>query len=297
MEGSTDLYATSTTQLHPDGNFRPTEPHFLSFGTSYARQDVTAAQEGSNQYDGLHHYNPHFASLVTIPISCLKDDEDFVSTIGGDGGSLRERLKFLWQAVYLFCDRNHGLALQTWLKLLEGGTGDDIWLWVDGDEEIISMEERNSWRVNRIRMPTPTEWRKAASALSKRLERVQVGGSRDREESVHLAERRRRVQEADPLTRFSMISWIVASSEAMRDVNASRGWNHRGRWDLRYLIGTWASTVQSSWFPVTSMNDVFQTFDDAMKGAGHSCHQITAGMSGCDHSCLQINATTSCIYH
>jgi hypothetical protein len=272
MEGSIDLYATPTTQLHPDDHFGFTEQHFLSFGTSYARQDVTAAQEGSNQYDGLHHYNPHFDSLVTIPIPCLKDDEDFVSSIGGDGGLSRERLKFLWQAVYLFCDRNHGLALQTWLKLLDGGTGDDIWLWVDGDEEIISMEGHSSWRAISIRMPTPSEWREAASALSKRLERVQVGGSRDREESVHLAERRRRVQEADPLIRFSMISWIVASSEAMRDANASRGLNDRGRWDLNRLIYTWVCTVQSSWFPAATVIDVFQTFDDAMKRAGHTCH-------------------------
>jgi hypothetical protein len=271
MEGSIDFYATPNVRLPPDNHF--IEQDFPSFGTSYARQDVSATQEGRNQYDGLDHYNPHFASLVTIPISCLKDDEDFVSR---DGQLSHGRPTYLWLVVYRFCGQNYDLAVQTWLKLLEGGTGDDIWLWVDGDEEIILMENHGlsceTWSEERIPMPTPTEWRNAASIISRRLERIRVGGSQDREESVHLAERRRRVQEADPLIRFSMISWIVASSEAMRAADASRGLNHRGRWDLKRLISTWEETVQSYWFNTATVNDVFQTFDDATKRAGHTCH-------------------------
>jgi len=269
MEGSIDFYATPNARLPPDDHF--IKQDFLSFGTSHARRDVGATQEGSNQCDRLDLYNPipHFTSLVTTPISCLTDDENCVSTIHPYGGY--RRLEYLWIVVSYLCDRNYDLALQTWLKLLEGGTGDDIWLWVDGDEKIISREIL-LWKYNRIPMLTRTEWRNAASALSRRLERIRVGGSQDREEPAHLAERRRRVQEADPRIRFSMISWIVASSEAMRDADASRGLTHRGRWDLKCLISTWADTVQSCWFPQATVNDVFQTFDDAMKRAGHTCH-------------------------
>jgi len=264
MEGSIDFYATPNVRLPPDDHF--IEQDFPSFGTSYARQDVSTAQEGRNQRD---HYDPHFASLVTIPISCLKDDEDFVSR---DGQLSRGRPTYLWLVVYRFCGQNYDLAVQTWLKLLEGGTGDDIWLWVDGDEEVISIENYQLLRRENTPMPTPTEWRNAASALSRRLERIRVGGSQDREEPVHLAETRHRVQEAGSRVRLPMISWIVASSKAMRDADASRGLNHRERWDLQCLISNWTHTVQSCWFPAATVNDVFQTFDDAMKRAGHTCH-------------------------
>jgi len=268
MEGSVDFYATPTTQLLPVDHFN--EPHFLSFGTSHVRHDVHDAQDEYNQYDRPHHYNLHSASIVATPISCLKDDEDFVRSIERRGKPSFRRTRFLWGVVFQCCADRYDLALQTWLKLLEGDTNDDIWLWVDGDEK--NTDDHWPFRASR-ELPTP-DWHKTASALSRRLEHARVRGCRSREESVYMAQRRRRVQEADPHIRFSMIAWIVASSETVRAADISRGLSGRNQWDLGNLIRDWFLRVPSSWFPTAIVNNVFQPFCDVMKRAGHTCHDM-----------------------
>ena len=254
MEGF-QTYNTST--LLPD----ITNPHHLAFNISYAH-------EQSNQYDEPH--EPTF--LVTTSISCLKDDENFLLS---DGMHSLSRLKFIWLVVWS-CTQNVDITLQTWLELLEGNTGDDVWLWVDGDEK--EAEERCS--MNWWSTPTDGQWRRAVSALSDRYKR-----KGNQEESAHLAERRQRVQEADPAMRFLMIAWLIVTSKAVRAADASRGLNNREIWDLNALMGIWASVVCHIKPSAQAISDnVFQTFCNTLTATGHTCHRSNGEW---DWRCLQ----------
>ena len=66
----------------------------------------------------------------------LQDDFRCVERLGrSDQGHPHVRLGLLWYVAYLWCDNVHDIAVETWLKIIEGSDEDhDIWLWEDGDE-------------------------------------------------------------------------------------------------------------------------------------------------------------------
>ena len=153
-------------------------------------------------------------------IPCLQDDEQLVE--------LRNSKPFLTPEF----EANHDLALRTWELLLDGEAGNDIWLWADGDEKNIAI-------FYHLRSDSPATqpkewshydlvpgWRLTSfdlhlgiSALRRRVERVRKGVT----EVPHMVERRKRVHIVDPGVRFAAIAWTIATSEAMRSANASRG--------------------------------------------------------------------------
>jgi len=228
-------------------------PHHLAFEMSYAR-------EQGNQYDESHYSNSQSTSLVTTS-TCLKDDENFLLSGGMHG---RFRMKFIWQVVWS-CTWNVDITLRTWLELLGGNTGDDVWLWLDGDEKEAEEKYRS---ISLWETPTDGQWNRAVSALSERRKR----GERNQEESAHLAERRQRVQEADPSMRFLMIAWLIVTSEAIREADTSRGLSNREIWELEHLIEIWATVCWVEPSTQAIPDDVFQTFCNAMSTAGHTCH-------------------------
>ena len=210
-------------------------------------------------YSSLHSLN--------AGIPCLQDDERLVE-LGKSESSLDpefeathcQRILFVWRVIFHLCKANHGLALRTWVQLLDGEVGKDIWLWADGDEIHIPTFytlARDSPTAQRKRRSPVSGWRLTSAdlhlgilALKRRLERVRQGATT---ESLDTTERRKRVRFVEPGVRFAAIAWSIATSEAMGYANASRGVQ---RPDFERLCGLLESVVE---FPRSTQSFIKST--------------------------------------
>jgi len=263
--------------LPPSEQYQDVNPSsFQLFSTSYARQPDEITDFGV--------YAPSAGSSVrstTFQVPCLQDDIHLVE-LGNSESSLTpefeashcQRILFVWRVVFHFCEANHGLALRTWVQLLDSEVGEDIWLWADGDEMCITNSCRfklysdypasGSWEDPGWRL-TNSDIRMGISALTRRVEHVRKGVT----ESLDMMERRKRLHAVgDPRLRFCAIAWSIATSKAMRRADTSRG--YRGRnfcslFDYFSVVGDFLG-----------LESVIPTIDgnywDNLIEAGHTCH-------------------------
>src|SRR6516164_8125921 len=115
------------------------EPTFPLLSTSYESQPHIPALNDFRDTESASHISPQ---LPTFPLPLLQDDKDFVEyTLRNPSMTIDSkmvhsyRILFVWDMVFGMCEQHRELAIRTWVQLLEGVTGDDIWLWADGDEK------------------------------------------------------------------------------------------------------------------------------------------------------------------
>ncbi|KAI6027234.1 hypothetical protein EDC04DRAFT_3092031 [Pisolithus marmoratus] len=103
-----------------------------------------------------------------------------------------------------------------WLQMIEGHVDDDVWLWVDGDEEwfreIPVLDWVRLWKL------TGSEWADAQSALRRRITEQRyptVTGSHGK--------RNERIRNATPPQRICAIAWLIVSSNGVAELFASHG--------------------------------------------------------------------------
>jgi len=203
-------------------------------------------------------------SLVsTVHLSILHDDENLVAMAGRNTKLSTEfeeshcqRLLFVFLVVYQLCKMDHDLAVQTWIRLVDGEHDEDIWLWADDDEghaiDVIRNNTKN--RLHRTQADrysggwklTEADIRAGITALSRRIARVRKG-EKGKLETVEVRTRLHDV--THPSLRFAAISWAIATSQAMKDVHRSRD-NHGQRY--LSLIGELDDII----FLPTKVNDV-----------------------------------------
>ncbi|KAI6148909.1 hypothetical protein BKA82DRAFT_997023 [Pisolithus tinctorius] len=100
-----------------------------------------------------------------------------------------------------------------WLRLIEGDVDDDVWLWVDGDEEWLRSEEPGwhslyDWRL------VGEDWVNAESALRRRVAQRRYPPA---------TARNQKVRSATPGQRLCAIAWLIASSKEVAELFASHG--------------------------------------------------------------------------
>ncbi|KAI6021088.1 hypothetical protein EDC04DRAFT_381297 [Pisolithus marmoratus] len=102
-----------------------------------------------------------------------------------------------------------------WLQILEGEVDDDLWLWVDGDEEWL---RENLVPYLGIHLPAGSEWADAQSAL-----RCRVTHQRYPTVTGSHGKRNETVYNATPEQRICAIVWLIANSKGVAELFASHG--------------------------------------------------------------------------
>jgi hypothetical protein len=272
------------------------EDLYPSFSTSYTRLECHDSDEVTHDFgSGTDIPEVHAQSAesglhpTTFRVPCLQDDERLVE-LGNSESSLTpefvksycQRILFVWRVVFHLCEENHELALRTWVQLLDGEIGDNIWLWMDGDE----LEVKNQYFLHSD-SPSPSwiqmgvqGWKLATSdilmgisALARRMARVRSGVM----ESLHMVERRNRLRDVvHPSLRFASIAWSTATSQAVLRADNSRGLQRR---HLLKLFNMLRDVVHLE-FPSAVANLIdsiihseFQDYKVSMMKAGHTCQQ------------------------
>jgi hypothetical protein len=223
---------------------------FSLFSTSYARQPDKATHDFGSHMPGVHAPAADSSiQSVTFRVPRLQDDEQLVE-LGKSMSSLTsefkashcQRILFVWQVVFRLCEENHDLALRTWVQLLEGKGGNDIWLWADNDEMHIrtSYNLRSHYQtqfsfVPPVRRLTDSDLRMGISAIARRVEHVRRGIT----ENLHMMKRRERLLALiHPNLRFTAIAGSIATSEAVRRADTSRGIQGRMPHNLYDILDT-----------------------------------------------------------
>jgi hypothetical protein len=263
--------------------YQGTDSSFSLFSTSYARQPDEVTHDFGSHMPGVHDQAADSSvQSMTFRIPSLQDDVQLVE-LGKSKSSLNpkfeashcQRILFVWQVVFRLCAENHNLALRTWVQLLEGNGGNDIWLWADGDETHIGT----SYNLRSHSRPqysfSPPGWRltdsdllMGISAIGRRVEHVKRGIT----ESLHMMKRRERLLAlVHPSLRFAAIAWSIATSEAVQRADNSRGIQGRRLHDLFRTLGI----VVKFPHPARAFIDSTSGFDSdywyKSTVAGHKC--------------------------
>lgn len=176
-----------------------------------------------------------------------------------------ERIVLVWSALKRLPVR--AIRKRVFLQLLRGCDEEDIWLWIDGDEEAmwkannpddIDSDDVALRKANVSGLP----WETAAVALRTRLAR--------QPRSTPL---RDRVQSVVPEMRAAMIVWLILTSKAYKDAATEEGMLDLEEWNLELLVEHWWLLVPVEvgyWF-VDHEDDGFRMFDAVMAGQGHNC--------------------------
>ncbi|KAI6141193.1 hypothetical protein BKA82DRAFT_22700 [Pisolithus tinctorius] len=149
--------------------------------------------------------------------SALADDECFIRR-RSEGKPLKEwRIVFIFRVICCLMDemRHYFCRLRKalWFKLIEGDVDDDVWLWVDGDEEWL-RSKGPYWHPVYDWMFTEDDWVSAESALRRRV---------DQQRFPPVTDRNQRVRSATPEQRLCAIAWLIASSEGVAELFTSHG--------------------------------------------------------------------------
>ncbi|KAF9234051.1 hypothetical protein BU15DRAFT_79457 [Melanogaster broomeanus] len=155
--------------------------------------------------------------------------------------------------------------------MIEGDdSGDDIWLWVDGDEKWIQEHLKiSSFLTYRI---SPRDLADAQSALRRRMERVQrIPNPPVANLSLQEQSRNARIRNADPGQRLTAISWLIRTSQRKEDVDSSLGWTSQSSLGLFNLIYVWhldTSKISDSIPLFHEHPDAWEKFKDHREAMG-----------------------------
>ena len=216
-----------------------------------------------------HRDIPGPAQVLNVPTSCAKDDIDFIQNIEAGQKMDSFRAISIWNCLEYFRVKwSPSLRRRAFLELLEGCGSDDVWLWVDGDEDLFACRRTPPLRKWEVGFEVPRC--EAAAALRKRQHREHT-------KTPQQAELCRRVQSAEFNMREAMIHWLVCTSGAWKKADHDTGRSDREICDLYCLIDDWSSTltwVVKKWLRDRSGCFDLGPFDSAMVAQNHTCHRV-----------------------
>ncbi|KAJ7588066.1 hypothetical protein C8J56DRAFT_940821 [Mycena floridula] len=158
-------------------------------------------------------------------LTSINDDDSFIDRAMNRGVQgetcLDPRASWLWGIL------TPNVCLESereviFLDLLANTSGDDIWLWQEGDA-------RHPMLVESAVSAVP--WTEAASALARYQFRSQSSPLRAR------------IALVSPEARLATIAWLVLTSSTLRKADTARGFSERGRWDFRGLLNEWSRII------------------------------------------------------
>ncbi|KIK21958.1 hypothetical protein PISMIDRAFT_527033 [Pisolithus microcarpus 441] len=140
--------------------------------------------------------------------SALADDDHFIRK--PEEELRREpdrRMRFVWRVIEKLLDEmgcdDCPRRRELWLRIIEGDDDDDdLWLWVDGDEEWLTKQGILPDRA----IPDSTDWLSAQSALRRRIAWKRY---------PPVTARNQKVRNAAIKQRACAIAWLVASSKGL----------------------------------------------------------------------------------
>ncbi|KAI6001450.1 hypothetical protein EDD15DRAFT_2361856 [Pisolithus albus] len=207
---------TSVESLAPD--FLTSSLSKNAANMSFQRSHPTGSAEGQgNSTNGVEPYMSQDPTTRSGSQrgSALADDERFVRRSEEELGEEPDtRMKFVWhvikESLYDEVDCCSGPGeRELWLRTIEGDDEDnDLWLWVDGDEEL-TKQDRGYWGYI-----CSADWLSAQSALRRRVARKRYPPATARNEKV---------RNARPEQRICAIAWLIANSKGVADLFESHG--------------------------------------------------------------------------
>ncbi|KAL4079720.1 hypothetical protein J3A83DRAFT_1149563 [Scleroderma citrinum] len=109
---------------------------------------------------------------------------------------------------------------ELWIQMIEGDNStDDVWLWVDGDEEYIRKGQLSLF----VRDISESDWVDAQSALRRRITPSRHSSNKTGNYSYWYKTRNKRIRNTTPKQRFATIVWITFNSNAVRDLTIQLG--------------------------------------------------------------------------
>ncbi|KIJ07488.1 hypothetical protein PAXINDRAFT_19326 [Paxillus involutus ATCC 200175] len=162
-----------------------------------------------------------------------------------------------------------------WLRMIEGDDdSDEVWLWVDGDEEWFQQNGRTIGGGNCPKL-NKEDWIAAQSALQRRTERTQLTPRPVPKKTANLtSEDLARLREATPAQRFAAIYWLICTSRRKEETDFQLGLSSRTEFGLMDLITQWywAILMDSRWiaqFP--ECPTLWKEFEEKRKEMGCKC--------------------------
>ncbi|KAF8834854.1 hypothetical protein BDN67DRAFT_512284 [Paxillus ammoniavirescens] len=124
--------------------------------------------------------------------------------------------------------------------MIEGnGDGDEVWLWVDGDEEWVRQNsDPDGWygwpELEKEDLVA------AQSALQRRIEWAQLSPRPVPKKTADLTlEDHTRLREATPAQRCAALYWLIFTSRRKEELDLQHGWSSRSNLALAELINLW----------------------------------------------------------
>jgi hypothetical protein len=222
---------------------------------------------------------PSLPGLVPEPVehsiyACKADDTSFIERVKNyqyfpeipDRGKRFALLYLIGIARGVDSDDQDAI-IRDWL---EGSAENEVWLWVDGDEEKLSYDgirklhsALHQHDALWIRYPM----RVATAALKKRKV------CPNRQETPQQTAIRRTVHAAHPSMRVGMIIWLAMTSVQMKRLDAHHGLLDREQVDLLSLIRDWYSYVELVGASTYSWEDDVETiYRNSFESREHSCY-------------------------
>jgi len=163
----------------------------------------------------------------------------------------------------------HPKERELWMRMIEGNDlTDDVWLWMDGDEEWLREHGGHNFIKYRSPKIPKGNWVDAQSALRRRI-------NQSRHCKRHNAGNpwNERIRNAIPKQRLAAIFWLTFNSNHVKDLAIELGHTPRGMFGLWYMVFDIDEIIGSSW-------DAFPQDSAAWEEAG-----TKLGEDGC--TCLQ----------
>jgi len=164
--------------------------------------------------------------------------------------------------------RLHPKARELWIRRIEGNDlTDDVWLWIDGDEERLREHLVPYFLQDRLPEIAKGDWVDAQSALHRRINQVR----HPHNNAGNL--RSERIRNATPNQRFAAIHWLTFNSNHVKDLAIELGRTPMGMFGLSNMVSGIDRAIWGSW-------DAFPQDSAAWEEAG-----TKLGEDGC--TCLQ----------
>ncbi|KAF9220216.1 hypothetical protein BS17DRAFT_350566 [Gyrodon lividus] len=166
-------------------------------------------------------------------------------------------------------------ANDLWLRMIEGDdSGDDVWLWADGDEDWI---RKNASRMDWLQLKEE-QWTAARSALRRRLERTQRALRSGPNSTTNLTlpeqSRNARLRAATPAQRLAAMSWLIRTSKHREELDYLLGWSSRSNFFLGDLIWKWREdtlALLGSFPSFPEQPEAWKKFQDKREAVGCEC--------------------------
>ena len=162
----------------------------------------------------------------------------------------------------------HPKVWELWIRMIEGNDlTDDVWLWMDGDEEWLRehLGPDKDWFCRRN---LKGDWVDAQSALCRRIN-----------QSRHLRNnagnhRGERIRNATCEQRLAAIYWLTFNSDHVKDLAIALGRTPQGMFELDYMVMDIDSVIRSSWDAFPQDSTAWEVAATKLKEDGCTCQEL-----------------------